>query len=191
MTHHGGKRTAALATCMLGALLYAAPAFATGKIIIASDDIANTAFDPFPGGFGGGNSAFTPSDTPPPDAIPPVVEDDPAPPVFTGSDPPPSSDPTPSPSVQPSGPTDDEGNGQGKNNNGHGNNADGIDSSNQGNGGGGKTGLKNEGLDPSGQVDDENRGTVEPTPETTGGDAPSQPFFCDLACLNALEGIYE
>ena len=44
------------------------------------------------------------------------------------------------------------GNGQGNGNNGHGNNADGVDSSNPGQGQGGPTGAN----DPSGNVDDEN-----------------------------------
>ena len=43
----------------------------------------------------------------------------------------------------------------GKNNNGHGNNIDGVDSSNPGKGGGGPTGAKNSGEDPSGSIDDE------------------------------------
>lgn len=43
----------------------------------------------------------------------------------------------------------------GKNNNGHGNNIDGVDAGNPGQGVGGPTGLLNQGLDPSGIIDDE------------------------------------
>jgi len=51
-----------------------------------------------------------------------------------------------------------------KTNNGHGNNVDGVDSSNPGKGKGGPTGKKNEGLDPSGSVDDEIRGSHSDLP---------------------------
>lgn len=53
------------------------------------------------------------------------------------------------------------GDGSGKTNHGHGNNADGVDSSNPGQGDGGPNG----GVDPSGEVDDEEGG---------GGAAPSK-----------------
>lgn len=55
----------------------------------------------------------------------------------------------------------DAGDGNGNGNNGHGNNADGVDSSNPGQGKGGPNG----GVDPSGDVDDEAGG---------GGAAPSK-----------------
>jgi hypothetical protein len=52
-------------------------------------------------------------------------------------------------------------------NNGHGNNVDGVDSSNPGQGGGGPTGLNNDGLDPSAGVDDESKGGTGETTTTT------------------------
>ena len=57
--------------------------------------------------------------------------------------------------------SDDDGATTGKNNHGHGNNADGVDSSNPGQGKGGPNGA----VDPSGDIDDEAGG---------GGAAPSK-----------------
>ncbi|QLE79768.1 hypothetical protein FLM55_08485 [Francisella sp. Scap27] len=53
--------------------------------------------------------------------------------------------------------TTENNNANGKGNNGHGNNADGVDSSNPGKGGGGPNGQ----VDPSGDVDDENSNSNE------------------------------
>lgn len=58
-------------------------------------------------------------------------------------------------------------NSTGHYNNGHGNNVDGVDSSNPGQGGGGPTGLNNDGLDPSAGVDDEMHGGSGETTTTT------------------------
>lgn len=71
----------------------------------------------------------------------------------------PSGDTSPPPASPNAG--DGSGPDSGQSNNGHGNNADGVDSSNPGQGGGGPNGS----VDPSGDVDDEAGG---------GGASPSQ-----------------
>lgn len=69
--------------------------------------------------------------------------------------------PAPEPAAAPAG-------GSGHGNNGHGNNADGVDSSNPGQGQGGPNG----GVDPSGGVDDEaGGGGASPSQNNGGGNA--------------------
>lgn len=83
-------------------------------------------------------------------------------------------------------------------NNGHGNNVDGVDVSNPGQGRGGPTGLNNDGLDPSGSYDDEEKlgsgdGTTTTTtttttsPGTSGGESGVEEHLLDTEFVDVFQ----